>query len=423
MAKGETLRVETPQFSSAERDRRWALARRFMDREGLDALLVFGEHEDAGPAPFCFDAWFTNDRSGTTVLFALSGQPTVFAPISTYLIDHLEATRRGDGSWVVAEDFRLGHRSTEIVEEVNARGLTRGVIGVIGLEPYIPWHPEGIVPFTLWRNVEASLPDVTFRPVALSFAREMMPLSAEEVAVVKRSAAIGDAMARAMVEAAKPGVSEAALYAAGMAEAHRHGTVAPGMHFWTGPAPAASGPPQWAYRAQPPRILEEGDFIATEVFCNFAMRQTQHQVAITLGAVHPEIERAARIARECYEAGLGTLRAGVRFGDIAEAMLKPVEAVGGWVRGPQIHGLNPYGALSRIPPGRSQVPGAERYPDFFGMDTALADMELQAGMSFAFEPSCGFGRHLVTLGGTLIVGESGAIELNAYSANLLRAGA
>jgi len=65
-----------PMFSLAERDRRWDLARSFMDREGLDALLVFGEHEDAGPAPFCLDTWFTNDRPGAIVVFPRTGEPT-----------------------------------------------------------------------------------------------------------------------------------------------------------------------------------------------------------------------------------------------------------------------------------------------------------------------------------------------------------
>ena len=44
-----------PSYSIAERDRRWNLAREFIKREPLAALLVFGEHEDAGPAPFAYD--------------------------------------------------------------------------------------------------------------------------------------------------------------------------------------------------------------------------------------------------------------------------------------------------------------------------------------------------------------------------------
>jgi hypothetical protein len=42
-------------------------------------------------------------------------------------------------------------------------------------------------------------------------------------------------------------------------------------------------------------------------------------------------------------------------------------------------------------------------------------------MSFAFEPNYAFGRHLVHLGGTVVVGEDAPIELNPYTAQLLRA--
>ena len=418
----DILGPPVPTFSSAERDRRWDLARGFMERERLDAFLVFGENGDAGPAPFLFDAWFTNDRPGMTVMLPRIGEPTVFVPVTTYIFDHMEAARRGDGSFIKPESFRLGRRSAEIVAAIEAQGLSEGRIGVFGLEPYVPLHAEGIVPYNLWKNILEQLPGVDFCSVGLAFAKLMMPLSNEEIAVVRRSAAIGDAMARAMVDTARPGVSEAEVYAAGMGAAHRNGTTGAGMHFWTGPAPAGSGPPQWTYRAQPPRILAEGDFIATEVFCNFGMRQTQHQVAIAIGKVHDEIEDAAAVAAACYDAGLQALRAGTRLADVGEAMLAPLEAAGGWVRGPQIHGLNPFGSLCRIPAGRAQIPEAVNYPDFGGMAPLLGDMEVEPGMSFAFEPSCGFGRHLVTVGGTVILGQDGPIELNAYSSRMLRGG-
>ena len=336
-----SLHSAVPIFSLAERDRRWNVARAFMNRERLDALLVFGEHEDAGPAPVCFDTWFTNDRAGTTVLFPRTGEPVVFMPLPTFLLDHMEAVRRGDGSWVAAKDVRLGRHSAEIAQVLGEQGLAKTRIGVIGLDPYIPWHPEGIVPYHLWNRILARFPDAEFTPVGLDFARLMMPLGDEEIAVVRRSAMIGDAMAHAMVEAARPGVSEAKVYAAGMALAYEAGTVVPGMHLWSGPAPVASGPPQWAYRPQAPRILQDGDFIHAEVFSTFGMRQTQHQVAIAIGKVHEDIERAARVARESYDAGLDALRVNRTFGEVAEAMLAPLETSGGWVRGPQIHGLNP----------------------------------------------------------------------------------
>lgn len=139
--------------------------------------------------------------------------------------------------------------------------------------------------------------------------------------------------------------------------------------------------------------------------------------------MHENTERAAAVARKCYEAGLQQLRPGVRFGDVCKAMLKPVEDADGWVRGPQIHSLNPLYVLCDFPGERfNNVPGMEHYPHIRlqNVPSPFSDMRLQAGMSFALEPSCGFGRHLVTVGGTVIVGEDGPIELNPYTAELKR---
>jgi Xaa-Pro aminopeptidase len=413
---------DVPGYSMAERDRRWELARDFMNREGLDALLVFGEHEDAGPAPVSYDTWFTNGRPGTTVIFAKDREPISLLPMAMFTMDHLESTRRGDIMWIPPENLRVSRDSRAIAETLDELGLTQGTIGVVGLEPHPPWHPEGIVPYGLWNAVLARFPDVEFRPVALAFSQLIMKLSQEEIAVVRHAASIGDDMVRAMVAAARPGVAESEVYAAAMATAYRRGTVVPGMHFWSGPDPMASGPPQWAYRPQAPRVLRHGDVISAEVFSHFGGRHTQHQVTIALGEVHEELARAAGVARAAYDAGLRILRPGRKFGEVVAEVRKPLEAADGWEFGPALHGLNPLIALCGFPGDISRQPGTEVYPAASDQPTILGDMPLEPGMTFAFEPNYAFGRQLAYLGGTVIVGEDEAIELNPYTAQILRAG-
>ena len=414
-----------PTFSMAERDRRWDLARGFMAREGLDALLVFGEHEDAGPAPFAYDTWFTNSRPGTTVVFPRDGAPISLLPMEMFTKDHLEAARRGDVTWLPPEQLRISRDSRAVASTLNDLQLGTARIGVVGLEPAPPWHPEGIIPHGLWNAVLTEFPDAEFTPVTMALAQLIMPLGAEEIAAVHRAAHGGDAMAGAMVETAAAGVPECEVYAAGMAAGYRRATTPAAMHFWTGPEPLASGPPPWSYRPQAPLALQDGDLISTEVFSDVGGRHTQHQVTITIGEPHPDLQRAADVARAAYDAGLRALRPGRTFGDVVDDLRAPYDdAVGGWEFGPAIHTLNPAIAASGFPGEASRrMAGADAYPaEAAHRPTMLAEMVLEPGMTFALEPNYVYQRHLAYLGGTVIVGDDEVIELNLCTARLLRAG-
>ncbi|MFC7109190.1 hypothetical protein ACFQQB_57615 [Nonomuraea rubra] len=118
--------MAVPTLSTAERDRRWALTRELMARENLDALLVFGEHEDAGPAQVAYDTWFTNERPGTTVVFPRDGEPIVHLPGGMFILDHLESSRRGDESWIPPRNLRASRTSAEITDTLAELGLNGG---------------------------------------------------------------------------------------------------------------------------------------------------------------------------------------------------------------------------------------------------------------------------------------------------------
>jgi Xaa-Pro aminopeptidase len=412
-----------PTLSVAERDRRWELARQLMAREDLDALVVFGEHEDAGPAQVAYDTWFTNERPGTTIIFPRESGPIVHLPGGMFFLDLLEAGRRGHESWIPARDVRAGRTSAAITKTLIELGLTRSTIGVVGLGPHLPWHPEGIVPHTLWNRVLEQLPDAGFRPVDIPVAMTTMRLGEEEIPLVRRSAEIGDAMVRAMVDAAGPGVPETEVYAAGMAEGYRRGTLPSAMHLWSGPDPVASGIPAWGYRAEAPRVLADGDVVYAEVFSQFGGRHTQHQVTIAVGDVHEDYWRAGDVARQAYDAGLATVRPGRTFGDVVEAMHAPFDAHDGQMYLIAVHSINPLLTMGK---GRGDIgllPGAEAYPATNdGHPTFMGDLVLQPGMCFALEPQYAFGHHLAHIGSTVVVTEDEPIELSPLTREVLRAG-
>jgi Xaa-Pro aminopeptidase len=409
---------EIPEYSFAERDRRWALARRLMEEEELDALLVHGEREGTGPAPFCFDTYFTNDRPGATVIFPRDGDPVSLVSLPMYASDHFESRLRRDALWLRADQLRFPRSPDTVAAVLKERGIDNGAVGVIGAEPYPPYYFVPPMPSALDKGLADQLPHLTLKPVAHRFAELAYPQSEEELAVIRYAAAVGDEMAQAMVDVTRPGVPESEIYAAGMTAAFHRGIAAPGMLLWSGPEFIAWGTPAWVYRPQAPRIVEDGDVILAEVFVSLGMKETQHQVAISVGDVHEDFHHASEAARASYEAGLEALRPGRTFGTVVDAMRAPIEQAGGGFVHPVVHGLNPFGPVSGVPLALASIPEAKEYRVHAAIPPILHDLVLHEGMTFALEPNCALGRRVANIGGTVVVGEKGAIELNPFTARM-----
>lgn len=412
---------EPPTYSAAERDRRWAIAAAIMDDADVDALVVYGEHELAGPAPFAPDAYFTNDRPGALVLLARDCEPVSLVWGPGHVLDHMEARARGDAVWIAPRNMRIAKHDRGLVDLLVERKLSRATIGVIGLEPYPPFHFNAIMPYHLWTSVLRQLPHAVFRPAWLSFLLRTLPQSAEERAVLEFAASAAEQMTMAMLAAVKPGQSEASLYAAAMAAGCKCGVGAPTILLASGPDFVSWGPPAWTYRPQAPRLVNHGDVVLAELTCSYGMRDVQAQVAIMLGEPHPYFDRAARAARSAYQAGLRALRPGNTFADVCAAVREPVVAAGGAVLHPLVHGLNPFGAVSGFGADVRRLPGAAGYGLLAEVGTTGHELRLVPGMTFSLEPNCAIGRHQVQLGGTIIVGEHEPVELTPMTAQVLQA--
>lgn len=385
--------MEAPGYSLAERDRRWALARQIMAAENVQALIAHGGHEHSGTAGFAPDAYFSNDRSGSVVIFCREADP-VRLLVSSELPVHagLEAAGRGETVWI---DPAAG-TTAGVAQVLREHQLERAAVGVLGPQDA---HRGPAMGCPLLRDLRTELPAVTFKPVSQSFMFGAICQSPEELAVVGYCAAGGDATARAMLATAAPGVSEAEVYAAGMAAAFRRGCAA-SILISSGQGFVALTPPSWSYLPRPPRSLREGDVLLAEVISRFGMKETAHQVAIAIGDPHPDIETAATIARACYIEGLRAARVGNTTGDLAEAMLAPLKQAGSRPVGPLVRAVNPPW------PARTTV--------------ADGGLPLAPGMTWALGPSAVIGEKAVSLGGTIIIGEDDPVELGAFTARLLR---
>lgn len=412
--------LDVPVFSDAERERRWALANQLMDEEELDALIVYGDRESAFPAAFAPDTYLTNERPGSIVIFPKDGEPIAIVFLTTVVEDHIQATHTHSQGWLRPENIYVGKLGANVVEVVEQRGLANAKFGVIGLEPYPPYYFDGPMPYNTWQTIVEDLPKASFKPVARRFFALTAPKSAEELDVLKWSASIGEKMCEAMRETARPGVRENEIYAAAMNACAMNAGFSTMILLGSGPDYVGWGPPAWTYRPETPRVIQEGDVILAEVFCSSGMLETQHQPAIAVGEVHPDFELAATIAERSYRYGVDSLGAGKTFGDVLQAMKLPMREVSSWHVHPLIHSINPFGLIG-CGDKLADLPEVTHYGKVLEIPSIGLDTILKPGMVFALEPNCAIGNRVINLGGTVVVGEHGGIELNSNATRLMRA--
>lgn len=404
--------------SLKERDRRYQITRKFLEDKGLDALIMFPHHREG-------DYYLSNLRlvpDGNTVIFPLRGEPVLHNWFTAQFTNILEREARGMDVWI--PDIRGGGTLSQFVISVlKEKGLEKGNIGVIGLGLVGPWALEGFVPYSTWIAIEREFPNAKFVEVGLPYSFIMLEKSEEELQLIERAAKVGNEACKQMMAEVKPGVSEIDVYAAGMDVYNRNGVRAEWMIIQSGHANSAWGQPWWLTTAEPARIIQNGDIVMAELFPMFGMLECQIQMCVGVGDIGPENEKAAEIARSSYVRGLETIRPGITFGEVCEAMSEPFQGVeGAWNLTPLIHSLNPLVVVSKMAVGvEKYLPGVRKYPYAKGVDQVIgADLVIKPNMVFTLEPNCHFGSHRVNMGGTVIITENGVKELNPISNNILR---
>jgi Xaa-Pro aminopeptidase len=334
----------------------------------------------------------------------------------------MQAMARGEAVWIRPENFYAGAPNGKLLALLMQEvGIGTRRVGVIGLDPYPAFYFDGAMPYHIWQTVLDTFPQGTFVQVGQRFFELTAARSAEELEVLKWSADVGEAMSAALRDATRPGATEGELYSAIVGTCPKHVGFTAEILLQSGKDFISFGPPSWNYRPRAPRVIEPGDIVAGEIFSSLGMLETQHQVTVAVGKVHADYERAAEVARASYEAGVAALRPGRTFGEVAEAMRAPLKKAGGYNVHPLIHSINPFGLVCGFGEGLNKLPEAERYGLIAEVPNVGAEVEIRPGMCFSVEPSCMFGRRYVNLGGTVVAGEKGGIELNSITTRLMRA--
>jgi Xaa-Pro dipeptidase len=406
-----------PVLTLAERDRRWAGLRAIMRAAGLVAIVAgsFMGRER-------LETYLIDDFLDAVVVLPLEADAIVLTFSAARLSRTYESERRGEVLW--ATDYRLGNGGAalaSILAEVTRPGER---VGVVGFGPTAPGEMEGLIPLGFHRHLVEALPAVELIDVTQAFTDFMLVKSAEELALLRFAARVSEEAARAMLETARPGVSEAAVYAAIMSEIYRWGceTRYPHLSLQSGPDNIGWGAPRWALRAEAPRVLAAGDVVQAEIHTMYGGQESQVQMSVALDPIGATLETCATVARAAYLAGVAAVRPGVTFRAVAEAMEVPLQRAGAWAKTPLVHTLT-FGATGFTPVNREQLRGTreERTEGRMTAGVRRGELVLQPGMSLELEPNACLGMQRVNIGGAVVVTATGCEELNDLPTHMRRA--
>lgn len=290
-----------PVFSSGEFAQRYAAARTLMARHGADVLVVYGNSSIArhNHADIHYLTGFLGNRNNYVVL-APQGDPVLFVQS----FNHVPNARE-----VAAADVRWGGVSSAASVASHVRALRPGsgtlaYVGDVPVQTYLRWQRD--------------LADWRFVDVSKAFEGLRLRKSPEELAWLRRGAALTDAALRAVAEGVRPGMREYQLGALVEAAALERGGL-PHLYYMS------STPQEGAGACVPrqnlsSRTVARGDVINTEISVSYWGYSGQiHRPIFVETPPVPLYRRLWDAALEAYTRAVQVLRAGATSEDILDA--------------------------------------------------------------------------------------------------------
>lgn len=418
MRTGDRPTESGPQLTLAERDRRYAGLRKAMSAQGFDAIVV-GSFQGRER----LESYLIDDFLDSVVVLPLKSTPVMLAFGGSRISRIFESERRGFDVWV--PDVRLGAGGARVAEVLKERGLELGRIGIVGFGPTAPGEMEGLLPLGFHTNLLKALPGATFGDFTLAFTDFMLVKSAQEIPLLRFAARVSEEACRVMMETARPGVSEALVYADTVREIHRWGCDLryPFFSLQSGRDNIGWGVPRWSVRGEPPRILQAGDLVQAEIHTVYGGQEGQVNFSVALDPVDDVVRRLEDVARESYEAGLAAVRPGATFASVVQAMEKPIARAGCWSKTPLLHTLT-FGSTGFTSVNREQLKGTreEAIEGAARPGIRRGELVLQEGMGLELEPNACLGLVRVNIGAGVLVTSRGAEELNSLATRVRHVG-
>lgn len=307
-------RINTP-ISTKELERRWTAVRAAMAERKIDVLLMQNNNDHMGG----YVKYFTDVPAGNgypvTVVFPKNDGMTVVDQgpfgFEQKLLPEGDEQFRGVKRVLGTPSFASVDYSVDYDAELAAKGLepyANGSIGVVG---------RGTLPMSMVDYMRKQFPRATLINATDMVDRIKCVKSAEEITLVRRTAAIQDAAIEAAMKAAAPGkkdieigalAEEVALDLGGEQGIYLCSSYTPGQ-------PSGHVP-----RHNQQRVMREGDIYTLLVETNGpGGYYTEISRTIILGKATEEIKDEFAFVLEARKFALSLLKPGASCGDIWNA--------------------------------------------------------------------------------------------------------
>jgi Xaa-Pro dipeptidase len=297
--------------SEKEIKRRLEAIRGKMRQEGLQALIFFSQVQTGYAASCRYISNYHLTTRKEYLLLPLSGEPVLIVP--TIGQQHWAKT----STWI--KDVRSGGEAEgmirEMVRTLNAIGLGKASIGIVGMINIMPQHDYSLL--------VKDLPAAVFKDATDLLDSVRMVKSAEEIEMIRETTDIADATYKKLLEILRPGIDEREI----MAEVGKLMALRGVEDVLILTAKGASFP---GFINHPGRYtFQAGDHYVWSVEISGPSGYWSQIIRPLYLQKTTDRQRALyEVARAAMEAGAEKLKPGTRIGDLVGAVAETVKKGG-----------------------------------------------------------------------------------------------